>query len=74
MRLYITPSITATDMVHGGALSVISVVSWLISAAISVLAIIALIKAYGYIEYRIPLIGNLAEKIGGKLQNANISM
>jgi uncharacterized membrane protein len=57
-----------------GVLSVITVITVLIGIAITVFAIIALIKAYGYTLYKIPLIGKLAEKIAGKLQNANISI
>lgn len=40
-----------------------------IGITITVFAIIALIKAYGYTEYKIPLIGNLAEKFGKIAKN-----
>ena len=52
--------------VAAGALSVLSVVVML---AVAAFAILAMVKAYGYKEYSIPLIGKLSEKIGERLNN-----
>ena len=49
-----------------GALGVISIIAGVICIIISVFAIIALVKAYGYREYQIPLVGNFAEKFAKK--------
>jgi uncharacterized membrane protein len=45
-----------------GGLMVIGALSVIIGIAITVFAIIALIKAGGYYEYKLPVIGNLAQK------------
>ncbi len=49
-----------------GIASVLSVILIIIEIAITVLAIVALFKAYNYTEFKIPLIGNLAEKMSNK--------
>lgn len=49
-----------------GALGIISFIAFAISIVITVFAIIALIKANGYIEYKIPLVGKFAEKFANK--------
>ena len=35
---------------------------WIVWIAVGVLAVIAAIKSYGYFEYKIPVVGNLADK------------
>ncbi len=49
-----------------GALGAISIISTIVGIALTVFAIIALIKAYGYFEYKIPLVGNFAMKFSRK--------
>ena len=50
-----------------GALGVISVIAVAVCVVITVFTIIALIKAYGYSDYQIPLIGKLAERFTNKM-------
>lgn len=52
-----------------GLLGVISFLTAAIGVVITVFAIIAMVKAYGYKEYHIPLIGGLAEKMVEKFGN-----
>jgi uncharacterized membrane protein len=48
-----------------GALGVVSFLALIITIIIIVFEIIAMVKAYGYVAYRIPLIGKWAAKITG---------
>ena len=48
-----------------GALGVVSFLALIITIIIIVFEIIAMVRAYGYVAYRIPLIGNWAAKIVG---------
>ena len=45
--------------IFGVLIGIVSLVAW-------VLAIVAAVKAYGYTEYEIPLLGGLARKLMGK--------
>jgi uncharacterized membrane protein len=49
-----------------GVAGVLGVILVIIGIILTIFAIIALIKAGGYFEYKIPVIGNLAEKWGKK--------
>lgn len=49
-----------------GAFGVISIIGLLVSIAITVFAVIAMIGAYQYKETHIPLIGSLAEKFSNR--------
>ena len=49
-----------------GAIGAISTISIIISIALTVVAILTLVKAYGYVEFRLPVIGNLAANIAYK--------
>ncbi|NLF79664.1 MAG: DUF4870 domain-containing protein [Clostridia bacterium] len=48
-----------------GALGIVSFLALVITIIIIVFEIIAMVRAYGYVAYRIPLIGNWAAKIAG---------
>lgn len=48
-----------------GALGIVSFLALIITIIIIVFEIIAMVRAYGYVAYRIPLIGNWAAKIAG---------
>lgn len=54
-----------------GAIGAVTLIATLISIAITVVAILAMVKACGYIEFKIPLIGSLAAKFGSKAANIN---
>ncbi|NLA87441.1 MAG: DUF4870 domain-containing protein, partial [Clostridiales bacterium] len=45
-----------------GGIGIVTTLSVIIGIVITIFAIIAMVKAYGYFEYKIPLIGNLADK------------
>lgn len=45
-----------------GAVAAVTTIYTIIGIVMTVFAIIALVKAYGYFEFKIPLIGNLADK------------
>lgn len=49
-----------------GIISVLSVISVIIGIILTVFAIIAMVKAHGYFEYKIPAVGNLADKFSKK--------
>lgn len=49
-----------------GGVVACSIIIAIISIALTVFAIIAMVKAYGYYEYKIPVIGNLALKFSRK--------
>jgi uncharacterized membrane protein len=49
-----------------GGLGVVSALSLIIGLLLTIFAIIAMVKAQGYFEYKIPVVGNLAEKFGKK--------
>lgn len=49
-----------------GITGVLSVISVIIGIVLTIFAIIALVKANGYYEYKIPVVGNLAEKFSKK--------
>lgn len=49
-----------------GVAGILSVLLVIISIVVTVFAIIATVKAYGYYEYKIPVIGNLAMKFSKK--------
>ena len=55
-----------------GALGIISIIAGVIGVIITIFAIIALIKAYGYSNYEIPLVGKLAEKFSNKASTGNM--
>jgi uncharacterized membrane protein len=50
----------------GGAFVFFSALLIIISIIITIFAIIAMVKAQGYFEYKIPVIGNLADKFSKK--------
>lgn len=52
-----------------GALGVISFLVAAVCIVITIFSIIAMVKAYGYKEYHIPLVGGLAEKLVEKFGN-----
>lgn len=62
LMVLIAGSITFVAGGYGGGFVIISILSWLIVIAIIVLAILAMVKAYGYQQFKIPLIGSLSEK------------
>jgi uncharacterized membrane protein len=45
-----------------GAFGILSTISIIIGVVLTVFAIIALVKAYGYFEYKLPVLGSLADK------------
>lgn len=49
-----------------GGVVVCTIIMAIIGIALTVFAIIAMVKAYGYYEYKIPVIGNLALKFSRK--------
>lgn len=49
-----------------GGVMACSIILMIIGIALSVFAIIVMVKAYGYYEYKIPVIGNLALKFSRK--------
>lgn len=49
-----------------GGVVACSIIMAIIGIALTVFAIIAMVKAYGYYEYKIPVIGNLALKFSRK--------
>jgi uncharacterized membrane protein len=49
----------------GGAV-VFSTLLIIIGVILTIFAIIAMVKAHGYFEYKIPVVGNLAEKFSKK--------
>lgn len=53
----------------GASLGIVGILTGLLTIVgiiLTIFAIIALVKAYGYFEYKIPVVGNLAEKFGKK--------
>jgi uncharacterized membrane protein len=48
------------------SLGIVTALSVIISLGLTVFAIIGAVKAYGYVEYKIPVIGNIAAKIAYK--------
>lgn len=51
-----------------GVVSILGVLAVIVGLGLTVFAIIALVKAGGYYEYKLPLIGNLAMKFSKKGQ------
>ena len=51
-----------------GVAGVLGAILIIVELALTVFAIIALIKAYNYVEYKIPVVGNFAEKISHKVK------
>lgn len=49
-----------------GAAGAFTIIMTIIGILITIFAIIAMVKAYGYFEYKIPLVGNLADKFSKK--------
>jgi uncharacterized membrane protein len=49
-----------------GIITMLGVIVLIIELVFTVFAIIAMIKAYGYEEFKIPVLGNLAEKFSKK--------
>lgn len=49
-----------------GIAGILGIVTFAISAIIFIFAVIAMIKAYGYKEYHIPLVGGIAAKFAGQ--------
>ncbi|MPN23241.1 hypothetical protein SDC9_170629 [bioreactor metagenome] len=49
-----------------GAAGIIGLLVTVIALAITIFAVIAIIEAYGYKEYHIPVIGSLAGKFTGQ--------
>lgn len=49
-----------------GIAGLFSVLLTIISILLTIFAIIAIVKAYGYFEYKIPVVGNLAMKFSRK--------
>jgi len=49
-----------------GAVVIFSVITWIVCIVFTVFQIIAMINAYKYKEYKIPVIGGLAEKFSAK--------
>jgi uncharacterized membrane protein len=49
-----------------GIISALTIIMAIIGIVLTVFAIIAAVKAYGYVEYKIPLIGKLAAKFAYK--------
>jgi len=50
-----------------GAIGLVTALALIVTLVIVVFEIIAMVNAYGYKEYRIPLLGNLAAKFSGKI-------
>ncbi len=49
-----------------GGIGIVTALSVIIGIILTVFAIIAMVKAYGYFEYKIPVIGNFADKFSKK--------
>lgn len=70
--LAIIISIATAAIIHSGGygalgvLSILSLLIWIIAIALFVFSIIAAVKSYKYEIYKLPLIGNWAEKIALK--------
>jgi uncharacterized membrane protein len=55
--------IIAANPFAWGALAITGTLTTIISIAILIVAVLAMIKAYKYEEYRLPLIGNFAASL-----------
>jgi uncharacterized membrane protein len=49
-----------------GIVTVLSVITVIIGIILTIFDIIAMVKAHGYFEYKIPVVGNLSEKFSKK--------
>jgi uncharacterized membrane protein len=52
-----------------GLLGLVTFLSWVISIAVTVFAVIAAFRAFNYQEYRIPFAGVIAARIAGRLND-----
>jgi uncharacterized membrane protein len=55
-----------------GVLGFISFLTVAISLLVTVFAVIAMVKAYGYKAYRIPIAGRIAEKLTGNFDKTSV--
>jgi uncharacterized membrane protein len=49
-----------------GAIGIVSTLAVIIGIVLTIFAIIAMVKAYGYFEFKLPVVGNIADKLSKK--------